>query len=762
MKSWEGTYKSRVRPDGKAKVTGRLRYLTDLSFPEMLYGKILRSEYPHAKITRVRTERAKRLPGVVAVITHEDVPGLNGFGLIFPDQPVLCNTYVRYVGDAIAAVAAETVEIAEKALTLIEVDYEPLPIIDSPEKGLDPSSPLLHSNGNVLHRASYLKGKINEGFANCKVIVEETYEVPRQMHTYMETEGGVIVPEEGGKLTVYVGTQHGYKDRFQLARILAMEEEDIRIISSPMGGSFGGKDELNIQPYGALLAIKSGRPVKIHQSRKESMLSGLKRHPMKIKMKTGVDEQGKLLAHQVEILADTGAYATLGPAILDFAVEHASGPYIIPNVDVNGVSVFTNNGVSGEFRGFGGNQITFALEAQMDRLANQLKQDPFEFRKRNIRKEADLGPLGQRIAPTNGASDVLDGIKDHYQIKKTATEKFNSQSKWKKRGVGMAITMHGGGLGYGRLDPAGGQLRLTEDGKIEIAFGFEECGQGILGVIETIVLDELGIGAEDLKIVIGDTDSVPHTGSTTASRGTSMVWMAVQRMKGFFTNTILERTASVTGVPQTELMLGDGGVYRGDALTPLITYHELAMSLPKDEPILVSTRFDFPTTPDKIEGHFLYSFAAVVTQVEIDVLTGQVKVLDLNQVVSAGPVVSPNGYRGQIEGGGVMALGYTIMEEALMSEGRYITKNLDSYLIPGISDVPYQLEVTPIESLPEADVYGPRGVGEIGSVAVSPAITKAIHDAIDHWVTRLPVSLEEILHACHARGLNKWKKVKSL
>jgi len=439
---------SRIRPDGFEKVTGSLTYLTDLQVPEMLYGKILRSKYPHAKIRKLSVEKAEQLPGVKAVITSKDVPGLNGFGLIFPDQPVFCETVVRYVGDAIAAVAAVTPEAAEKALQAIEVEYEVLPIIEDPEEALDPECFPLHPNGNILHQASYVKGNVMDTFPHCDVIVEETYLLPRQMHAYMETEGGVFVPEKDGRLTVYAGTQHGYKDRFQLSRILNMPETEIRVISSPMGGSFGGKDELNVQPYGALLALKTGCPVKIHQSRRESVISGIKRHPMKITMKTGATKTGHILAHQVRIIADTGAYATLGPAVLDFAVEHASGPYTISNIETKGYSIFTNNGVSGEFRGFGGNQITFALEGQIDRLADMLGICPIEMRRKNLRKPTDPGPVGQEIAPTNGDALVLNAISKSPLLK---MEKETNKEGWKKIGVGAAITMHGGRSGIWKI-----------------------------------------------------------------------------------------------------------------------------------------------------------------------------------------------------------------------------------------------------------------------------------------------------------------------
>lgn len=732
------------RPDGKEKVTGALKYLTDLSFPNMLYGKIARSPFPHARILSISTEKARQLPGVQAIVTHKDIPGLNGFGIVTPDQPVLCKDIVRYVGDAVAAVAADSIDIAKRAIELIDVQYEPLPVLDSTEKALDPSAPFLHPDGNVLHRAGFQKGDIEEAFSTCKAVVEETYHVPRQLHAYMETEGGVIVPEKNGTLTVYVGTQHGFKDRFQLARILGMPESDIRIVSSPMGGSFGGKDELNIQPYGALLALATGRPVKIHQTRQESMRSSIKRHPMTITMKTGVDEAGKLLAHQTVIVADTGAYSTLGPAILDFAVEHASGPYIIPAVHTQGISVFTNNGVSGEFRGFGGNQITFALEGQIDRLAAAIGKDGVGLRRLNLRREQDAGPLGQQIAETNGALDVFESAAALYSEKKNASLQ---ERPWKKTGTGMAVTMHGGGLGFGRMDPAGGRLTLKGNGKIEISFGFEEAGQGILAVIETITTEQLGCAKEDLSIVIGDTAVVPSSGSTTASRGTSMVWHSLQRLKKPFIAQLLKRASLLTG--KERLSLGEGGIWSEGHF--LLSYEDLACGQTE---IVAETEFDFPVSPDPIDSaHFLYTYSGVVVQVEADLLTGKINVTDLHQTVAAGPMVNEMGFVGQIEGGGVMALGYTLLEDVVMKDSRYVTENLDTYLIPGIMDVPFQLSVEPIEALPEQDHFGPRGVGEIGTVAVAPAIASAIYDALGMQVNQLPVHPETVLKSIEERGI---------
>lgn len=731
---------SRPRPDGMGKVTGGLNYLTDLQVPNMLYGKVLRSEYPHAKIQQINIEKAEQLSGVLAVITSKDVPGLNGFGLITQDQPVFCDQVVRYIGDAVAAVAAITPEIAAKALKRIEVIYEPLPIIDDPNDAMNPDSIPLHLGGNILHEASYENGDVDEGFQLCEVIIEETYLLPRQMHAYMETEGGVFVPEKDGRLSVYAGTQHGYKDRLQLARILNLPEERIRVISSPMGGSFGGKDELNIQPYGAILALKTGRPVKIHQSRRESMISGIKKHPMKITMKTGAKKTGEIVAHEVRIIADTGAYATLGPAVLDFAVEHAIGPYAIPNVKTKGYSVFTNNGVAGEFRGFGGNQITFALEGQIDRLADGLHMSPLVLRKKNLRQGTDPGPVGQIIAPTNGDALVLDEIA---QSPLLAIDKSENDNPWKKTGVGLALTMHGGGLGFGRLDPSGGKISLNHEGKIEIAFGFEEVGQGLLAVIENVTTEAIGCSSEDLHIVIGDTDKVPHSGSSTASRGTSMIWHSLQRLKGPFIEKLLDTAAKISGYQKEQLYVGGKGIWLNGQR--ILTFEQLFL---ENEPISIDTKFDFPTTPNSIPGgHFLYSFAAVAVKVEVDLITGAIKVTDIDQAVSAGPVVNPTGYIGQIEGGTIMALGYTLLEEAAMKQSRYTAENFDTYILPTIQDIPPKMNVRAIEDLWKGDIYGPRGVGEIGTVALAPAIVRAIYDATGHWVTKLPVSREEILHA---------------
>jgi xanthine dehydrogenase D subunit len=737
----------KIRPDGVEKVTGKLRYLTDMKFPDMLYGRVLRSAMPHARILSIDTSAALVFPGVVAVLTYRDIPGLNGFGISTPDQPVFCEEVVRFEGDAVAAVAATSEEAANKAIQLIQVEYEKLPILDTPEASLHEGAPLLHKGGNILHQTDYSRGDLEVGFGQCAYVVEETYFTPRQMHTYLETEGGIFVPSEDGKLTVYAPTQHGYKDRMQLSRILDMDEEKIRVISSPIGGSFGGKDELNVQPYGALLALHCQKPVKMHYSRWESVTAGLKRHPMKVTMKTGINCDGKLMAHQVTILSDTGAYSTLGGPVLNFATEHAVGPYRIPHVNVKGKAVYTNNGVSGEFRGFGGNQVIFALEGQLDRLAEKMKIDPWELRRRNLRNTNDLGPMGQRIVPTNGPKQVWEAIKQSPLWEKRAAN-IDSKKPWIKRGIGISLAMHGSGLGYGIPDHAGGSIRLNKEGKIEVAFGHEEFGQGLLGTLEILMLDHFRCSKEDIQIIIGDTDCVPPSGSSTASRTTNMVWQTLNRLKGPFLEALFSKTSQVTGYPIETLQTGLGGIWaecsdEKEPLKQVITYTQLANGSNTFE---CTTEFHYPVTPDPIMGgHYLYTSTSVIAEVEVNVLTGMVVVKRIDHSVAAGPIINPMGYLGQIEGGSIMALGFTLTEDAVMSSGKYVTNNLDTYLIPTIFDVPEAHFVKAIDELPKGDRFGPRGVGEVGSVALAPAIVSAIKQATGVWITELPLKPEILL-----------------
>lgn len=404
---WVG--KSVKRIDGPQKVTGEQMYKTDYNYPNMVWGKVLRSAYPYAKIKAIDTTKAKEHPGVVCVLTYKDVPGFNGFGIVTPDQPVLCEAIVRCTGDAVALVAAETLEDAEEAIALIDVDYEPLEPVTDAEKAMIQGAPNLHPDGNIHSHVTINNGNVDKGFEEADYIFENTFYSPRQMHAFIETEGGWGILEADGSLTIQCPAQYGHRDKLQLARALALNPERIHVYSSPNGGGFGGKDEITVQIYLALLALNTGgRPVKIHLSREESVIAGIKRHPFKVTVKTGAKKDGTLVANQVRAVADTGAYASLGGAIIALAIEHASGPYKIPNVDMEGFCVFTNNGISGAFRGFGVNQVCVGIETHIDMLAEKTGLDPIEIRKKNAYRQGEVSSLGHSVQSSVGTIETLE------------------------------------------------------------------------------------------------------------------------------------------------------------------------------------------------------------------------------------------------------------------------------------------------------------------------------------------------------------------
>ncbi len=735
------------RPDMAAKVAGRLNYLTDVRKPDMLVGRILRAGLPHARILSLDTSVAEALPGVVSVVTHRDIKGSNAFGIVIQDQPALCYDKVRHCGDPVAAVAAIDAETAERALSLIRVEYEELETVTDAQAALLPDAPFVHDNGNLQRELHFSRGDAEAGFRRAAHVIEETYVTPRQMHGFMETEGGHAYVDEDGLLHVFAGGQHGARDRLQLARILAMPEERIRVVTSPTGGAFGGKDELTVQPVLALLALKSRRPVRLQLSRAESVLAGQKRNPMSIRMKTAIDSEGKLVAHEVDVLAEAGAYASLGPGVLETALEHAAGPYIIENVRTSGRLAYTNNGTCGAFRGFGANQLTFAIECQMDKLAAECGLTALEIRRRNLRKPTDAGYLGQLVAPTERSEEMLAAAGASKLW--TCPQGPQPDGEWIV-GTGMALNYQGNGLGSVVPDPAGGRLSLSKTGMIEGGFGLDELGQGLLTLVKATVAAELGCARQDVEAVTGDTAAAPDSGSTTASRGTYVVWATTRRAAPEFADKMRKAAGRILGRDPDMLALAPGGFKErgtnsGDLL---LSFRQLADELDEGELPSVTVAYEFPKN-DYTAGNarLIFAFGAALARVAVSRVTGEVRVLDLHQHTAAGPVMDLAAYLGQIEGGAVQGLGFTLTEDAPMRDARYMTANLDTYMLPGIQDSARHMRVFALESLDANDAYGPRGVGELGIGAVTPAIANAVFAATGHLRTVTPFQPEEILAA---------------
>lgn len=773
---WVGKPVTRI--DAVDKATGKFKFMSDLAFPGMLWGRVLRSKYSHALIGRVDTAKAEALPGVRAVLTARDVTGLNGFGIVVPDQPVLCWNKVRYLGDAVALVAADTSEIAEEALGLIEVEYQPLPVVDDPEKAMEPDSPLVHDGGNIHLHTRVKNGDVEEGFAQADVIIERTYYTPRQMHSFMETESGVGMCDDDGSITVWCGGQHPYRDQLQVARALGVSPEKIRIIATPSGGAFGGKDEITLQIYLALLARATRRPVKMVLSREESVVAGMKRHPMKITMKTGARADGTLVAHKVRIVADTGAYASLGGPVVNLAVEHSCGVYRIPNVELEGYCVYTNNGIAGAFRGFGANQVNFAMETQMNLIANVLGIDRVEIRKKNALRGGEQAPLGHTMAPVVGTHAVLSALEKCDLWVNREKYKACSSAPWKVRGVGVAVEYHGTGLGVGLPDYGAATIELGPGGRFTVGVSCPEIGQGNTTTYAQIAAEALGVDVTDIGIVSGDTGATLDSGSCTASRsvytGGNSILRAAERMVAL----LREVGAEVLGVPVEEVAVGHGSVWvrtqgtrdcgcegrcgreRGSdpggiscgPASGRLSFAELyERAASWGRTLRTEGSFTWPTADKGIEGafglpHLINSYIAHAALVEVDTLTGKAEVLKVESFPDAGKVVNPQGLEGQSEGGAVMGIGYALMEDTIIEGGQFKTTNFSTYILPTSMDSP-EVVTHIVEELEPTGPYGAKGIGEAVCVPITPAVTTAIHDACGVTVERIPATGERVYRA---------------
>lgn len=744
-----------IRADLDDKLNGTPVFLTDARSDDMLVGAILRAPHPHAKLISIDTSKAEALPGVHAVVTHKDVPGLNAFGIVIQDQPALCNDVVRYEGDPVAAVAADTKEIAKAALDLIVVDFEPLPIIGDPIQALAPEAPALHEDGNLRKIVEHKVGDVEAAFASAAHVVEDLYVTPRQMHGFMETEGGVVEPTNDGGIVVRVGGQHGGRDRTQLSRILNLPEDKIEVVTSPIGGGFGGKDELTVQPALALLALKAKRPVRLQLSRSESVKAGTKRNAFQIRMKTACDKQGKLLAQQVDAIADGGAYASLSLGVIETAMEHACGPYIVPNINARGRLVSTNNSTCGAFRGFGCNEMTFAVESQIERLAQMVGIDAVTMRRRNIRRPGMLGSLGQKVAPTERLSAMLDSAAASplWSLPQGLSEDGES---W--IGTGMALCYQGNGLGTLPEDEGEIELALAADGKIEARYGLDEMGQGLVPAVASAVSSALGVVREDVRVVFGDTRSTPDSGSTTASRGTYIVWKGAQLTAPGFRQALLQGAAGKLQRTPDQLTLMPGGVCEigTNSGEPLITFGELVHQLePEQRP--VERQFCAYPKSDYTKGNarFLFISGVTLARVAVDRITGMVRLLDMAQHSASGPVLDVASYIGQMEGAAGQGMGMTLTEHVLMQHGRAVTGNYDTYVMPSIADRPASMATYALDELDAGDPYGPRGVGELGITGSAPAISNAVARALSlkadtFWPRHLPLSPETLLKAMEA------------
>ncbi len=750
-----------------AKVTGSLKYTDDLTFPGMLYGRAKRSDLPHARIEAIDVEDARRMPGVVAVFTAKDIPGRNLYGLLIPDQPVFCDTLVRMVGDCLALVVAESFEQADAALEAIHVTYTPLPTITDPREAMQPGAHPLHppavegENGNILRHIKIRKGDVTQGFKEADVIIEADYTTPFQEHAYEELECSIGVPEDDG-VAIYCGSQGPVFDRAQVAATLGLPEEKVRIAHMPVGGAFGGKEDVSAQVLAGLAAYLLQRPVKVRFTRYESLRAHHKRHAEFMHYKTGVTRDGRLVALEATLIGDTGAYASTGEAVLFRSAAFAGGPYEIPHVKVDAYAVYTNNITCGAFRGFGSPQPAFAAEVQMEKAARTIGMDSLEFRLKNALTIGKATITGHVITP-----EVGDGIYQCLHAVGQALVKTPrpSPSSDEKVGIGIAGCYKNVGLGSGIPDNVGARITLQRDGTFLLRVGAADMGQGASEALLNIAAETLGVDRSEIFLHLGDTRYDPQAGMTTASRITFVAGNATLHACKLFLEKVCDVVCTEFNIEKDLIALKHGYVIRLDSGDRLVSLSELA-SLYQDK-LTAEVVYEAPETQGIPEWaapiptneelsrkplHFAYSFGAVGVILTVNQKTGVVKVHHLIAAFDCGKAINRPGVEGQIEGGVIQGLGFTLTENFSLKDGYPQVTCLAELGLPLTPELPH-IQTIIIE---EPHPYGPlgaKGMGELPIAGVAPAVANAIYDAVGVWVHDLPITPQKVLAALHAKKM---------
>jgi selenium-dependent xanthine dehydrogenase len=735
------------------KVTGRAMFTDDLTLPGMLFGRTLRAAYPHARVLRIDTAKARALPGVCAVLTYEDVPGDNIHGLIFDDWPVLAEGKVRYVGDPVVIVAATTAEIAEQALGLIEVEYEPLPVVADPIAAHAPDAPLVHEEwetGNLLTHIKVRHGDIEQGFAESDVIIEREYRTPTVEHAFMEPECAIGVPagydEDHPRLTIYVGSQIPYEDRRQAARALGLPEDQVRVRGMLIGGGFGGKEDIAGQIHAAMLAQATGRPVKMLYSRQESLLFHPKRHATVIRLKTGAKRDGTLMAVQAELYGDGGAYASLSDKVMTRASTHATGPYVVPNAKIDCYVMYTNNPPSGAFRGFGVTQSAFAVEQNMDLVAEALGVDPVEFRRKNAQRVGATTATGQVLRDSVGLLQTLDRVNEDIR-RRTEPFRWSWREGHQAYGWGIACAYKNTGLGGGAPDSATAEVEVYPDSRAEVRTSSADMGQGLSAVLAQITAEELGMPVERVHVLLSDTDLTPDGGPTTASRQTYVSGNAARHAAITMREALAAVAAERMGAAPDRLRFEDGQVYSNGSTVAI--GEVVGWMREQGQDARVRYAYDAPQTQPLGTGgdmHVAFSYSTQAALVEVDLETGAVKVLTVVAANDVGRAINPKMLEGQVEGGITMGLGNCLTEEYIVENGVPWSTQFARYKIPSIKHTPEIVSYI-VEEPTTGGPYGAKGVGELTSINTTPAIANAIYRATGVRVYRNPVDQDALLRA---------------
>jgi xanthine dehydrogenase D subunit len=743
-----GVGAARAHREGVPKVSGEFEFASDLHRSDALFGATLRSPHASARIRSIDVTPALSIPGVRCALTHRDVPGRPTYGLEVPDQPVLAADRVRYHGEPVAIVAADTPVLARRAVRAIAVDYEPLEALTDPEAAIAPGAPPLHPDGNVLRRVWVRHGP-DAGLERTDdlVVVEGTYEVGMQDQAFLGPEAGLAEPTPDGGVSLDVATQWLHVDRAQMALSLGLPEEKVHLRLAGVGGAFGGREDLSVQIHAAMLALRTGRPVKMAYAREESFLGHVHRHPARLHYVHAADRDGRLRWVRVRVVFDGGAYASSSRAVCLNAASTAIGPYRCPAARIEAIIAYTNNPPCGAMRGFGAVQTCFAYEAQMDRLAEALELGPIELRLRNAAEADDELPTGQRFGTPAPAAELLKRLADHPVPDLPIGSTFSgeaaaaSEPSDLRRGIGWAIGFKNVGFsdGFDENSTARVRLEAAPDGlAVTVHTAACEVGQGLVTVQDQIARTELPAAA--VHIHTADT-AVGNAGSSSASRQSWMTGGAVRDACRAARAELVRSACELAGCEEDDVTLEEGG-----ARTP-------AGLLPWDEVIgpeaIEATRVFRPRATEPLDengqgdAHFAFAYAAHRAIVDVDPELGIVRLVEMATTQDVGRAVNPLAVEGQVAGGIVQGIGLALMEELVVQDGRVLNGSFTDYLLPTALDVPrIRLEALELEH-PDSP-YGLIGVGEAPTIASTAAIAAAVRDATGAEVTRVPIRPEHL------------------
>lgn len=749
------------RVDGEGKVTGKTIYAVDVVLPGMVYGKILRSPYPHAKLLKINTGKAENLAGVIAVLTHRDLKNFNPYyGAAYKDQPIVAIDKVKYVGDPVAAVAAVDEAAAEEALRLIVVEYEELPSVITIDDALTPNAPVVHEESfeegvlqgyhycvpekfkgtNVCYQFSFVKGTVSEGFQKSDYVFEDTFTLPPVQHYSMEPHT-TVAQFEGDRITLWASTQDPFILQQHLGEIFHVPGNKVRVIVPQVGGGYGAKLSIKTEPLAVALSWKARRPVKVSHSVEESFKT-ITRHGARCRIKTGVTRAGRILARECEIYMNTGAYADAGPRVTQKAGYRAFGPYRIPHIKTDAYTVYTNTVPAGAFRGFGTPQVSWAYESQMDIIAEKLGLDALEFRLKNLLKKGEPYTYGDRPVDCDlkqGLRRVAEAIEWH----RPASAPY--------RGKGLSCSMRDGGGAY---KIASAVVKLNADGSIVLLTGTVEMGQGAHTALSQVAAEELGVGLDRIVVAQLDTAVTPYDAGTNASSSTVVMGLCVQRAAQDLKKQLFKQAAKTLKSKIGNLSLKDGQIY--DQKGQGISFEDiLSKGLGFRGGEIVGRGFYQDKRSKKAVLGFPTIFWEVSwggSEVEVDPDTGKIKILKYISAADVGKAIHPIQCAGQDEGAVMTAVGHTLFEEMVYQDGNLVNPNLIDYRLPMFNDLPKNFDTILIEDHNGPGPYGAKGMSEGGLLPVASCISNAVYNAVGVRIYDLPITPEKLWQSMRSKN----------